>query len=156
MGRKIVRIIRACELLEQRSSGVLTSNAAAFKNFFMSNKSGVHLFEFVNAMHVHLLTGWPKIMAGKPALYILWVIRFTLLLVEKAGVAPDVAFRFTACKQVRVQVREPPWLWNPYGGLNKVQNRSNQWPHKMNLGPTKISWWGGMIGGGHVRVKILT
>ena len=30
-------------------------------------------------------------------------------------------------------------------GLHEVQNRSNQWPHKMNLGPNKnfkkyISW----------------
>ena len=35
------------------------------------------------------------------------------LLVEKAGVAPDVILKFTACKQVRVQAREPPWDWNP-------------------------------------------
>ena len=37
-----------------------------------------------------------------------------------------------------MQVREPPWLWNPWG----AQNWGNQWPHKMNLGPTKNSWWG--------------
>ena len=32
------------------------------------------------------------------------------LLVEKAGVAPDLTLRFTARKQVSVQVTEPPWL----------------------------------------------
>ena len=34
----------------------------------------------------------------------------TPLLVEKGGVATDVTVRFTVCKQVCVQVREPPWL----------------------------------------------
>lgn len=38
------------------------------------------------------------------------------------------------CKHVRVQVREPPWLW---GGSHEVQNRGNQWPHKTDLGSTK-------------------
>ena len=32
------------------------------------------------------------------------------LLVEKAGVAPDMTLRLTACKQVSVQAREPPLL----------------------------------------------
>ena len=32
------------------------------------------------------------------------------LLVEKAGVAPDMTLRFTAHKQLSVQVREPPWF----------------------------------------------
>ena len=45
---------------------------------------------------------------GGPAVYTL--IQCTPLLVEKAGVAPDVTLRFTAHKQVRVQAREPPWL----------------------------------------------
>ena len=43
-----------------------------------------------------------------PAVYTL--IQCTALLVEKAGVAPDVTLRFTAHKQVSVQAREPPWL----------------------------------------------
>ena len=60
------------------------------------------------------------------------------LLVEKAGVAPDVTLRFTTCKQVRMRAREPPWLWNPWGGSHEVQNRGNQWLHKMDLGATKI------------------
>ena len=55
----------------------------------------------------------------------------------KAGVAPDMTLRFTACKQVSVQAREPPWHWNPWGGSHEVQNRGNQQPHKMDLGPTK-------------------
>ena len=54
----------------------------------------------------------------KPAVYML--VQCTLLLVEKAGAAPDLALRFTACKQVRMQVREPPWLWNPWGAPQKV------------------------------------
>ena len=65
-------------------------------------------------------------------------VQCTPLLVEKAGVAPDVTLRFTACKQVRVQVREPPWLYNPWGGSHKVQNRGNQWLHKMDLDRTKF------------------
>ena len=45
---------------------------------------------------------------GGPTVYTL--IQCTPLLVEKAGVAPDVTLRFTACKEVSVQVGEPPWL----------------------------------------------
>ena len=56
------------------------------------------------ALHC-LHVGYPE---GRPAVYTL--IQCTLLLVEKAGVAPDVTLRFTAHKQVRVQVREPPLL----------------------------------------------
>ena len=41
-------------------------------------------------------------------------------------------------KQERVQVRDPLWIWNPWGRTHEVQNRSNQWLHKMGLGPTKI------------------
>ena len=41
--------------------------------------------------------------------------------------------RFSAHKQVSVQVREPPWLWNPWAGSHEVQNRGNQWPHKWTL-----------------------
>ena len=59
------------------------------------------------------------------------------LLVEKAGVTPDVTFRITACKQERVQVRYPLWIWNPWGRTHEVQNRSNQWLHKMDHGPDK-------------------
>ena len=60
------------------------------------------------------------------------------LLVEKAGVAPDMTLRFTTGKQESVEAREPSWLWNPWGGSHNIQNRGNQWPHKMELGPTKI------------------
>ena len=35
------------------------------------------------------------------------------LLVEKAGVAPDVTLGITASKQERVQARDPLRLWNP-------------------------------------------
>ena len=52
-------------------------------------------------------------------------------------VAPDVTFRITACKQERVQARYPLWIWNPWGRTHEVQNRSNQWLHKMDLGPDK-------------------
>ena len=45
---------------------------------------------------------------GGPAVYVL--IQCTPLSVEEAGVAPGVTLRFTACKHVSVQVREPPWL----------------------------------------------
>ena len=38
------------------------------------------------------------------------LIQCTTLLVEKAGVVPDMTLRLTACKQVSVQVRQPPWL----------------------------------------------
>ena len=55
----------------------------------------------------------------------------------KAGVTLDVTLRLTMYKQVSMQARETPWLWNPWGGSHKVQNRGNQWPHKMELGPTK-------------------
>ena len=74
-------------------------------------------------------------MTGCHAVYTL--IQCTPLLVEKAGVTPDVTFRITACKQERVQARYPLWIWNPWGRTHKVQNRSNQWLHKMDLGPDK-------------------
>ena len=108
--------------------------------------------------HACLLTGWPKITAAchyllawgmsRRQAYCVHTCTVYTLLVDKAAVAPDVTLRFTVCKQVRVQVREPPWPW---GGSYKVQNRSNQWPHKMNLDLTKNSWWSGM---GHVGVKM--
>ena len=78
-----------------------------------------------------LLAWW---MSGRRACCIHVYTVYTPI-VEKAGVAPDVTLGFTACKQVSVQVREPPWLWNPWGGSHEVQN---QWLHKMDLGPTKI------------------
>ena len=74
-------------------------------------------------------------VTGRHAVYTL--IQCTPLLVEKAGVAPDVTFRITACKQERVQARYPLWIWNPWGRTHEVQNRSNQWLHKMDLGPDK-------------------
>ena len=73
---------------------------------------------------------------GCHAIYIL--IQCTPLLEEKAGVAPDVTLGITACKQERVQVRDPLQLWNPWGRTHKVQNGSNQWLHKLGLGQTKI------------------
>ena len=57
---------------------------------------------------------------------------------KKTGVGPDMTLRLTTCKQVSVQVREAPWFWKPWGGSHEAQNRGNQWPHKMDLGPTKI------------------
>ena len=65
------------------------------------------------------------------------LIQCTPLLVEMTGVAPVVTIRITACKQERVQVRYPLWIWNPWGRTHEVQNRSNQWLHKMDLGPNK-------------------
>ena len=47
-------------------------------------------------------------VTGHHAVYTL--IQCTPLLVEKAGVAPDVTFRITACKQERVQARYPLWI----------------------------------------------
>ena len=63
-----------------------------------------HAKDIVN-MSYHLHEGCPE---GNPAVYTL--IQCTPLLVEKAGVAPDVTLRLTAPKQVSVQLREPPWL----------------------------------------------
>ena len=37
-------------------------------------------------------------------------------MVEKASVAPEMTLWLTVQKQVSVQAREPPWLWNPRGG----------------------------------------
>ena len=31
----------------------------------------------------------------------------------------------------------PLWLWNPWAESSKVRNWGCQWPHKMDLGPTK-------------------
>ena len=45
---------------------------------------------------------------GGPAVYTL--IQCTPLLVEKAGVVPDMTLRLTTYKQLSVRVREPPWL----------------------------------------------
>ena len=59
--------------------------------------------------------------------FLYMLIQCTPLLVEKAGVTPDVTFRITACKQERVQARYPLWIWNPWGRTHEVQNRSNQW-----------------------------
>ena len=47
-------------------------------------------------------------LEGGPAVHTL--IQCTPLLVEKAGVEPDVTLSFIAHKQVSLQVREPPWL----------------------------------------------
>ena len=66
------------------------------------------------------------------------IIQCTSLMVEKASVASDMILRFTAHNQVTVQAREPTWLWNPWGWSHEVQYGGNQWPHKMDLGPSKI------------------
>ena len=42
--------------------------------------------------------------------YCIHALQCTELLVEKAGVAPDMTLGFTMRKQVSVQVRKPPWL----------------------------------------------
>ena len=47
-------------------------------------------------------------VTGHHAVYTL--IQCTPPLVEKAGVAPDMTFRITACKQERVQARYPLWI----------------------------------------------
>ena len=65
------------------------------------------------------------------------LIQCTPLLVEKAGATPVVTYRITLCKQERVQARYPLWIWNPWGRTHEVQDRSNQWLHKMDLGPKK-------------------
>ena len=54
---------------------------------------------------------------------------------RKSSVAPDVTIRFTACKQVSVAGKRTALALK---GSYKVQNRGNQWLHKMDLGPTKI------------------
>ena len=73
---------------------------------------------------------------GCHAVYTL--IQCTPLLVEKAGVAPDVTIGITVYKQERVQARDPLRIWALCGRTHKVQNRSNQWLYKLGLGPTKI------------------
>ena len=74
-------------------------------------------------------------LLGCHAIYTL--IQCTPLLVEKAGVAPDVTFWITVHKQERVQARDPLQIWNPWGRTHEVQNRGNQWFHKLGLGTTK-------------------
>ena len=153
------RIIQACKLSEHSTSECQLPMQLHFKKCVCQNKRGCTPLNFPIQCMLICWLGSPRSLLpdlyclhegcawGKPAVHMLWVIQFIFLLVEKAGAAPDVTLRFTACKKVRVQVRELPWLWNPWGGSHKVQNMSNQWPHKMNLSPTKISRWGGVMGG---------
>ena len=62
-----------------------------------------------NPGNLPLLQTWHVgTVTGCYAVYTL--IQCTPLLVEKAGVAPDMTFRITACKQERVQVRYPLWI----------------------------------------------
>ena len=89
-------------------------------------------FSWLPVLH-RMHEGCPE---GDSAVYML--TQCTPLLVEKTGVAPDLTLRFTAHKQISVQARETPWLWNPCGGPHKVQNRGNHWPHKMDFGPKKL------------------
>ena len=83
--------------------------------------------------HICLLTGWPKITAACPPLLALGMsgrqtccvhTQSTLLLVEKAGVAPDLTLRLTAYKQDN----QPGF--ETHGESHKVPNMGNQWPHK--------------------------
>ena len=71
---------------------VLVSNELIFKHSSLP------------ALH-YLHEGCPQ---GGPAVYMF--LQCTPLLVEKAGVAPDINIGFTVCKQVSMQVRESPWL----------------------------------------------
>ena len=55
------------------------------------------------------------------AVYML--IQCTPLLVEKGDDNPDMTFRITKHKQEIVQVRDPLWIWNPWGRTHKVQKQ---------------------------------
>ena len=65
---------------------------------FRSNPGNLPLLQMWHAGNV----------TNRHAVYTL--IQCTPLLVEKAGVTPDVTFRITACKQERVQARYPLWI----------------------------------------------
>ena len=79
---------------------------------------------------------WGK-MAQLPC-HIYTLIQCTPLLVEKAGVALYETIGITTHKQERVKARDPLRIWNLWARTHEVQNRSNQWLHKLGLGPTKI------------------
>ena len=87
------------------------------------------------------------------AVYML--IQCTPLLVEKAGVTPDVTFGITTCKQERVQTRDPLQIWNLWGMIHNVQNRINLWLHKLGLGPTKTLKKRRLIGFIHLCLSFL-
>ena len=59
------------------------------------------------------------------------LIQCTPLLVEKAGVAPEVNLRNPLCAGEEARKRwNPPWLWNPGQTSPKVQNRGISGPTK--------------------------
>ena len=68
-------------------------------------------------------------------------IQCTLLLVEKAGVAPVVTFRITARKQERVQARDPHWLWNPWGRTHLQARKSAGERSTLALKPMRKDTW---------------
>ena len=69
------------------------------------------------------------------------LIQCTPLLVEKAGVAPDVTLRFTACKQVSVQVREPCGLKTHGEDYTKSKIGAINGPTKWTLVQQKKVMW---------------
>ena len=100
---------------------------------------GLNLGSDLNTTNACRYIWWLQVCGSKwlscHAIYML--IQCTPLLVEKAGVAPDMTLGITTCKQERVQVRDSLQIWNPWGRTHEVQNRSNQWLHKLGLGPPK-------------------
>ena len=65
------------------------------------------------------------------------LIQCTPLLVEKAGVAPDVHhMQASNCVVERTTLALKPMGGG--GGSHEIQNKGNQWPYKMDLCPTKI------------------
>ena len=87
------------------------------------------------------LVKWVAYFVSQPALFSWHDARkasllYTPLLVEKTGRAPDNTLRFRAHKQVRLQMREPPWLWNPCGPSDEVQKHRVTIPCKWSF----VSW----------------
>ena len=87
-----------------------------------------HFHTLLNTWALTAASTWVK-LAQLPCCTL---IQCTPLFLEKAGVAPDVTFGITICKQERVQARDPPVRKD-----TQSQNRSNQSLHKLGLGPTK-------------------
>ena len=71
------------------------------------------------------------------AIYML--IQYTPLLVEKAGVAPEVNLRNPLCAgEEACKWGNPPWLWNPGQTSPEVQNRGISGPTKRTCVLQKI------------------
>ena len=67
------------------------------------------------------------------------LIQCTPLLVEKAGVTPEVNLRNLLCAGKEASKwGNSPWLWTPEQTSPKVQNRDISGPTKKDLCPTKI------------------